>query len=88
LSLRLTEVLGNVKYSNQIVCKLEIGDKLTTINQITPLIFNKKNGQMTLSEKTQNVEFKEGEVVLLDFWGSFCGPCQGPMAHNVEMLKK
>jgi len=35
-----------------------------------------------------SIEHKEGEVILLDFWATWCPPCQRPMAHNQEMLEK
>jgi thiol-disulfide isomerase/thioredoxin len=31
---------------------------------------------------------QKGEVTLIDAWATCCGPCQGPMAHNQEMLEK
>lgn len=30
----------------------------------------------------------DGKVWLLDFWATWCPPCQKPMAHNQEMLDK
>ena len=35
-----------------------------------------------------SVQHEQGQVLLLDFWATWCPPCQRPMAHNQEMLEK
>lgn len=40
------------------------------------------------TETPVDLEHKEGEVLLIDFWATWCPPCQAPMAHNQKMLEE
>jgi len=61
-----------------VVAKLGAGDKYKAITGVVPL--NETDAV--------NLEHQEGQVWLVDFWATWCPPCQRPMAHNQEMLEK
>lgn len=68
--------IQNVNVS--VASKLGAGDAYKTIGNLMPI----------KGDEEVNLEHKEGEVWLLDFWATWCPPCQRPMAHNQEMLEK
>jgi len=77
------KALGCDDLSVDIKCKIGKGDKMGVIKNANKICINGE-----FCEGLADIEHKEGEVILLDLWATWCPPCQGPMAHNNEMLLK
>lgn len=61
--------------------KVEVGpgSKFKTIDKVVKV----KGGDEAVA-----LEHKQGEVWFIDFWATWCPPCQRPMQHNQDMLTK
>lgn len=60
-----------------------VGGKMGVIEHADKVCVNKD-----MCEGRTEVKHEAGQVLLLDFWATWCPPCQKPMAHNQEMLEK
>ena len=70
--------LGYKGVQCEVQCLVNQGEQYVTIADVVDINNNNK----------VNLEHKQGEVWLVDFWATWCPPCQAPMAHNQEMLTK
>jgi thiol-disulfide isomerase/thioredoxin len=41
-----------------------------------------------LEGKKVNIKHKEGQILMIDFWATWCGYCQEPMQENIDLMNK
>jgi len=61
-----------------------IGDKVAPIPDVTVVLDEQKDG----GSDTTTFSPEPGTVYLIDFWATWCPPCQAPMAHNQKMIEE
>lgn len=74
---------GVIEKEIEVGCAFGVGVKMGVIENADKVCVGKE-----MCEGKTEVTHKAGQVLLLDFWATWCPPCQKPMAHNQEMLEK
>jgi len=84
LTQKVKDALISVQKANvKIACSRGVGAQMGVITNA-----NKVYIDGAAESGSCSIEHKEGQVLLLDFWATWCPPCQAPMAHNQKMLEE
>lgn len=61
----------------KVASSVNVGDQYQTISDVTTL---------DAIDTPVSIEHTPGTVMMIDFWATWCPPCQRPMQHNQDML--
>jgi len=65
--------------SIKVAAQITVGSKFKTIENVTTI----EDAGTKVS-----IEHIPGKVMFIDFWATWCPPCQRPMQHNQDMLNE